>query len=114
MERLVSLVGPARARLMLYTARRFNGEEAFAMGLVDVLSDGDLVAEALGLATSIAENAPLSLQASRFAIDQVLRPAAERDLAGMAEYTRRCMESADYHEGRAAFSEKRKPVFTGA
>jgi enoyl-CoA hydratase/carnithine racemase len=114
MERLVSLVGPARARLMLYTARRFNGEEAFTMGLVDVLSDGDVVAEALGLATSIAENAPLSLQASRLAIDQVLRPAAERDLAGMAERTRRCMESADYHEGRAAFSEKRKPVFTGA
>jgi enoyl-CoA hydratase/carnithine racemase len=113
-ERLVSLVGPARARLMLYTARRFTGEEAFAMGLVDVLADGHAVAEALRLAAAIADNAPLSLQASRFAIDQVLKTSAERDPAGMAECTRRCMESADYREGRAAFSEKRKPVFSGA
>jgi len=112
-ERLVSLVGPARARLMLYTARRFTGEEAFAMGLVDVLADGHAVAEALRLAAAIADNAPLSLQASRFAIDQVLKTSAERDAAGMAECTRRCMESADYREGRAAFAEKRKPVFSG-
>lgn len=114
MERLVALVGPARARLMLYTARRFNGEEAFAMGLVEVLAAEDVVADTLSLAATIADNAPLSLQASRFAIDQVLKPPAERDEQGMAALTRRCMESADYREGRTAFTEKRKPVFTGA
>jgi enoyl-CoA hydratase len=113
MERLVSLVGPARARLMLYTARRFTGEEAYAMGLVEVLAAEDVVAETLQLAATIADNAPLSLQASRFAIEQVLKPAAERDTAGMAELTRCCMESADYREGRTAFTEKRKPSFTG-
>ena len=113
MEKLVSLVGPARARLMLYTARRFTGVEALAMGLVEVLAVQDVVAETLELAATIADNAPLSLQASRFAIAQVLKPPGERDTKGMAELTRRCMESADYREGRAAFADKRKPSFTG-
>jgi enoyl-CoA hydratase len=114
MERLVSLVGPARARLMLYTARRLTGQEAFAMGLVEVLAAEDVVADTLRLAATIAENAPLSLQATRFTIEQVQKPPAERDPEGMAELTRRCMESADYREGRTAFTEKRKPVFIGA
>ncbi|QDL38564.1 enoyl-CoA hydratase [Rhodoferax sediminis] len=114
MEKLVSLVGPARAHLLLYTARRFTGEEALAMGLVEVLAAEDVVTETLKLAAAIAENAPLSLQASRFAIQQVLKPPAERNHDHMAELTRRCMDSADYREGRAAFAEKRKPRFTGA
>ncbi|HSW16681.1 MAG TPA: enoyl-CoA hydratase [Ramlibacter sp.] len=114
MERLVSLIGPARARLMLYTARRFSAEEALSMGLVEMVAAEDVVTETLALAASIAENAPLSIQASRFALEQVRKAPAERDLAGMADHTRRCMDSSDYREGRAAFTEKRKPVFTGA
>ena len=54
---LVAAVGPSRARLMLYTARRFDATEANAMGLVDVLAD-DAVGEALALAETIAGNAP--------------------------------------------------------
>jgi enoyl-CoA hydratase len=114
MERLVPLVGPARARLMLYTARRFTAEEALRMGLVEILAGEDVVAESLQLAAAIAENAPLSIQAARFAIEQVLKNPGERDQAGMAEHTRRCMESTDYREGRTAFTAKRKPVFTGS
>jgi enoyl-CoA hydratase/carnithine racemase len=115
MERLVALVGPARARLMLYTGRRFTAEEAFTMGLVEMVApEHDVVREAVDLARSIAENAPLSVLAAKFTIEQVLKDAVERDVAGVAEYMRRCMDSADYHEGRTAFTEKRKPVFVGA
>jgi enoyl-CoA hydratase len=114
MDRLVSLVGPARARLMLYTARRFSADEAVGMGLVELVAADDVVVETLALADGIAENAPLSIQASRFALEQVLKAPSERHLTGMAEYTRLCMESSDYREGRAAFSERRKPVFTGS
>lgn len=113
MERLVALVGPARARLMLYTARRFSADEALSMGLIELVSTEDVVGDTLMLAAGIAENAPLSIQALRFSLEQVLKEPAGRDLAGMAEHTRRCMESSDYREGRAAFTEKRKPVFTG-
>lgn len=115
MERLMALVGPARARLMLYTGRRFTAEEAFTMGLVEMVApEHDVVREAVDLARSIVENAPLSVLAAKFTIEQVLKDAVERDVAGVAEHMRRCMDSADYHEGRTAFTEKRKPVFVGA
>jgi enoyl-CoA hydratase len=114
MERLVGLVGPSRARLMLYTAGRFTAAEAHGMGLVDrVVETQDTVSETLTLARSIAENAPLSVQAAKFAIDQVLKARHDRDIASMDAFTSRCMNSADYREGRAAFSEKRKPRFKG-
>jgi enoyl-CoA hydratase/carnithine racemase len=114
-ERLVALIGPGHARLMLYTARRFSAQEAFAMGLVEVVASAtDVVREAVDLARTIAENAPLSVLAAKFTIQQALKDAAERDLKAVAEYTTRCMDSADYREGRTAFMEKRKPVFVGA
>lgn len=114
MERLVPVVGPARARLMLYTARRFSAREAFAMGLVDVIAEKDVVRETLDLACTIADNAPLSVMAAKFSFDQLQKAPDKRDLARIAEHTRRCMDSADYREGRTAFMEKRKPVFAGA
>ena len=114
MERLVSLVGPARAQLILYTARKFTAQEAFNMGLVDVLATHDVVRESLELARTIADNAPLSLHATKFTVEQVMKDPSERDMAALAELTHACMNSADYREGRTAFMEKRKPVFIGA
>lgn len=110
--RLVALVGPSRARLVLYTGRRFSAALALEMGLVDQVV-ADPVAESLALAREIAGNAPLSVAASKFTIAQLLKDAPERDLGAVAEFTHRCMDSADYREGRTAFMEKRKPVFTG-
>jgi enoyl-CoA hydratase len=114
MERLVAAVGPARAKLVLYTGRRFTAAEALAMGLVDVLAQDDAVGETLELARTIADNAPLSVRASKFMIEQTLKEAGARDPAAAAEITQRCLASADYREGRTAFMEKRKPVFSGA
>ena len=111
-ERLVSTVGPSRARLLLYTARRLNGEEAHDIGLVDVLAD-DAATECIAMAHTIASNAPLSVQAAKFHVAQTLAPADQRDHTRMQEITRRCMDSADYREGREAFMGKRPPVFTG-
>jgi enoyl-CoA hydratase/carnithine racemase len=114
LTRLVHLVGPARAKLILYTARRFSAQEALDMGLVDIVTPAEGAAEqALALAREIAGNAPLSVLASKVAIDQVLLASAERDMDGIAAIGRRCMDSADYREGRTAFMEKRKPVFRG-
>jgi enoyl-CoA hydratase/carnithine racemase len=114
MERLVALIGPARARLMLYSARKFTAHDAFAMGLVESVATDDVAAETLDLARTIAENAPLSVRAAKFTIEEVLKAPGQRNGERIAAYTRSCMDSADYREGRAAFMEKRRPNFVGA
>ncbi len=70
----------------------------------------------IATASSIAAphgNAPLSIAANKATIDEILKDPAERDMARIDELSRRCFDSADYAEGRRAFMEKRKPVWTG-
>ena len=65
------------------------------------------------VAHTIAENAPLSIAASRLAIDQVLMDPQDRDIEALARATAAAFDSEDYREGRTAFIEKRKPQFKG-
>jgi enoyl-CoA hydratase/carnithine racemase len=114
LRRLVSLVGQANARMILYTGERMDAAEAFRIGLVNrVLAPERLDADVFELAQTIASNAPLSVAASKIAIDQVLLDPADRDLAALSRTTAACFDSDDYREGRTAFLEKRKPQFTG-
>ena len=61
----------------------------------------------------IAENAPLTVSAAKFAVQQALKDPAERDMATAVKMVETCFASADHKEGRQAFMQKRKPVFTG-
>ncbi len=111
---LVSLVGPAHARMILYTGTRIDAQEAARIGLVNrVVPDAELSNAVLDLARTIARNAPLSIAANRLCIDQILKDPADRDLESVARAGRACLDSADYREGRTAFMEKRQPQFQG-
>jgi len=111
---LVQLVGPAHARMILYTGRRITADEAARIGLINQVVDDDALADTvLELARTIAGNAPLSIAASKLCIDSVLQDPADRDLEAIARAGRACLDSADYREGRTAFMEKRKPRFIG-
>jgi enoyl-CoA hydratase/carnithine racemase len=111
---LPHVIGPTKAALVLYTSRRFSGEEAHAMGLADILVPQEQVrAAALSLAAEIAENSPLGLMATRATLrgdlaDRV-RAATERELA---EQTR-LRKTDDFKEGVKAMAERRLPNFTG-
>ena len=59
------------------------------------------------------ENAPLTIMAAKCITREILKPSPEADLALCTDLIRGCFESADYTEGRTAFMQKRKPVFTG-
>lgn len=111
--RLSALVGPARVKEMIFTARLLEAEEAKCVGLIsEILPDpAALLLRADALARSIADHAPLTLRATKEAIRRLRGQHAEdadKDLILM------CYLSQDFHEGLEAFLGKRAPVWRGA
>jgi enoyl-CoA hydratase/carnithine racemase len=99
---------------MLFTARQFNGSEAQAMGLVNrVLPEAELETFTRSYCTTMAENAPLSIAASKAVIAELTKLRGDIDRTKCEAIAKHCAESADFAEGRRAFAEKRKPVFQG-
>jgi enoyl-CoA hydratase/carnithine racemase len=107
-------VGPAHAREIFFTARQFTAEEALRMGLVNqVVPEAELDGYVKNYCDMIATNAPLTVRAAKVAIREALKDETARDLGLCKRLVDECFASADYAEGRTAFMEKRKPVFTG-
>jgi len=111
---LTSLVGPSWTAEILFSARRFPAAEALQMGLVNrVVPAASLRDEVMGLAQSIAQNAPLTVAAAKAAIREAGRSPDRRDTGRVEAMIEACFQSDDYREGQAAFAEKRPPAFTG-
>ncbi|HUB97101.1 MAG TPA: enoyl-CoA hydratase [Stellaceae bacterium] len=114
LQRLIELVGPAFAKEIFYTARRFTADEAHDMGLVNrVLPEAELETFVRSYCAMIGDNAPLSLAAVKGIAAELAKLPDEVDRAHCEELVRRCFASEDYVEGRRAFMEKRKPQFKG-
>ena len=107
--RLASLIGPARVKDLIFTARLIDAEEARLFGLVgEIVAPEKLAERAEELARTVAGHAPLTLRATKEALAR-LRPPAEtgEDLVVM------CYRSADFQEGMEAFLAKRAPQWRG-
>jgi enoyl-CoA hydratase len=113
-KRLVDVVGPAFAKEIFFTARQFDSEEARLMGLVNrILPETELETYVKNYADTIASNAPLTVNSVKYIVGEVVKDESKRDLKRCAELVDQCFASKDYIEGRNAFMEKRKPLFTG-
>lgn len=113
-QRLPRLIGAARAKELMFTARRLGAEEAGRLGLVDrVVPAGQALDTALGLAREILPNGPIALRMVKRAVEGGL----DLDLEAGLELEARCyaqvLPTQDRLEGLAAFREKRKPLYRG-
>ena len=111
---LPAVVGQTKAALMFYTSRRVTGEEAYKMGLADVLVPHQQVRDAaIKLASEIGENSPLGLIATRMTmrgdIADRVREATDHEL----EEQTHLRKTEDFKEGVKAVFERRLPNFTG-
>ena len=106
---LARLVGPARAKEIAITGRHLSGEEAYDLGIVQVLTDqGQALEKGIELANRIAGNAPLAIRAIKQAIDQGWSKSIDEAKAVELKYYETLIDTEDRLEGIRAFNEKRK------
>lgn len=113
-QRLPRLVGRSKATEMIIMSHKIGAKEAQEIGLVDrVCKRESLMAEALEFANSLATRPPLAVQATMRAIHTGMNHGIAAGLEAELQQVKVLTDSKDSIEGRAAFFEKRKPVFTG-
>jgi enoyl-CoA hydratase/carnithine racemase len=110
--RLIRLVGPANAKMIMMTAQLIDAERAKTIGLVDEVVDAENLDAAVNeLATTLASNAPLTLKATKQMIEELDSPSS--DVMAGSKWYQEIFRSKDFQEGLDAFLTKRKPEFRG-
>jgi enoyl-CoA hydratase/carnithine racemase len=113
-QRLARLVGPARAKDLVFSGRMVDAEEALRIGLADrVVPAGEVYSTAVELVRAYANGPALALRAAKLAIDGGLGLDLASGLAWESQLFASLFATDDRIEGTTAFVEKRKPKFTG-
>jgi enoyl-CoA hydratase len=117
LKRLSGLIGPARVKDIIFTARLVGAEEALSIGLVgEVVEDrAALTARVDALAQLLATHAPLTMQATKEGLRRLAEEEAPAEGASHPgdDLILMCYMSQDFREGMEAFLGKRTPEWTG-
>ncbi|MFM7433369.1 MAG: enoyl-CoA hydratase/isomerase family protein, partial [Gammaproteobacteria bacterium] len=110
-KRLHDLVGPSRAKEILYTGRRILAEEALSLGLINEIVAAEALEErAVSLAREIAHNAGNSVRAAK-AVVNMITAGVLAETPESRRYYDESFSSPEFLEGARAFMEKRRPRF---
>jgi enoyl-CoA hydratase/carnithine racemase len=112
--RLTRLVGPGRAKELLFTGETIAAEQGLAWGMVNrVAVDRSALEEARLLATTICARGPVSNRLAKKLVDAAQDVALDAGLSMSTVAQQEIFDSEDLHEGVAAFFAKREPQFRG-
>jgi enoyl-CoA hydratase/carnithine racemase len=113
-QRLPRLVGPGKAKELIFTAAQIDADEGARIGLVErVVADDDLEREAGELAARIAGQPPLAVRGAKRAVDAASHLTVRDGLVVEAEAQAVCLQSDDMREAITAFVEQRAPRYEG-
>jgi len=111
---LIHVVGPARTREILITARAYDAQRAQDIGLIhEHFPMASFEEETNKIIETVANNAPLTMRAAKLVIEALLEHKHTSKLTDAERAVTTCFTSQDAAEGRHAFAEKRKPEFCG-
>jgi enoyl-CoA hydratase/carnithine racemase len=114
-QRLPRVVGPGKAKEMIWTAARIDADEAYRIGLCERLVDAErLDAEVRELAQQIAAQPPLAVRGAKRAVAAAGVTAVRDGLVVEAEQQKVCLASNDMREAITAFVEQRTPRYTAS
>jgi enoyl-CoA hydratase len=114
LRRYIETIGPVATKEIFFTARQLTAQEARRWGMVnEVVADDKLEATVMEVANAIADNAPLTIATIKRCSVEILKDPDKQDIAACDAMVAACFASDDYHEGRKAFLEKRRPQFAG-
>jgi enoyl-CoA hydratase/carnithine racemase len=113
-QRLARLVGPARAKDLIFSGRMVRADEALRIGLADrVVPAAEVYATAVELVRAYTRGPALALRAAKLAVDGGLGMDLASGLAWESQLFAGLFATEDMREGTAAFIDKREPRFTG-
>lgn len=111
-QRLPRIVGPGKAKELIYTAGIIDAAEACRIGLVNKVTEPEaLMDEAMEMAAKIASKAPIAVKYSKHAINKGMQTDMDTAISIEADLFGLCFSSEDQKEGMKAFLEKRAPDF---
>ena len=111
---LTRVVGPSRARELMFLSERIDARRCETLGLVNrVVPDAELREAAFALSRSLAEGPAIALAHIKDNLDHALKSDFLDSMDQEAENMVRSSRTADHKEAVRAFIDKRKPVFAG-